>query len=60
MDKWKAEETEKEIVVRIPKEKNYTIKDLKQKLINDLYNANNLANCKEKIELLDVILRNTI
>lgn len=60
MENWKVEETEKEIVVRVPKEKNYTIKDLKQKLINDLYKANNLENCKEKIELLDIILRNTI
>lgn len=60
MENWKVEETEKETIVRIPKDKDYTIKDLKQKLINDLYNANNLANRKEEIELLDIILKNSI
>lgn len=28
------EETEDEIIIRMPKEKNYTINDLRQKLIN--------------------------
>ena len=36
MENWKVEETEEEIIVRIPKKNDYTIKELKQKLINYL------------------------
>ncbi len=60
MDKWKVEETEKEIVVRIPKEKNYTIKDLKQKLINYLVehlNNNKLLNDSD-VEVIKVLFEN--
>lgn len=60
MDKWKVEETEKEIVVRILKEKNYTIKDLKQKLINYLVehlNDNKLLNDSD-VEVIKVLFEN--
>lgn len=60
MENWKVEETEKEIVVRIPKEKNYTTKHLKQKLINYLMehlNGNKLLNDSD-VEVIKVLFEN--
>ena len=37
MEDWKIEENENELIVKIPKQKDYTLKQLKQKIINYLY-----------------------
>ena len=60
MENYKIEELEEETIVRISKNKNYTIYDLKQKLVNQLYKSSDLRNLEKEIELLDIILRNTI
>ncbi len=53
MENWKFEEIENEIVVRIPKEKNYTLDDLRQKLINKFYNQDSYEECE--IEILKLL-----
>ncbi len=37
MEDWKIEENENELIVKIPKQKDYTLEQLKQKIINYLY-----------------------
>lgn len=60
MENYKIEELEEEIIIRIPKNKNYTIDELKQKLINclmDRLNNNKLLNSQD-IELIKVLFEN--
>ena len=52
------EENDNEIVITIPKKKNYTIQDLKQKMINLLYDKERYYVNSAEVELLDVILKN--
>ncbi len=40
MKDWKFEETGNELIIKMPKDKNYTIEELKQKLINYLCDGN--------------------
>jgi len=51
-------ENDNEIVLTIPKNKNYTLEDLKQKIVNSLYSEDRYYSGTDAIELLDVILRN--
>lgn len=46
------------ITIRTKKKENYTLDDLKQKIINDLYKSVFLETRKEEIELLKIILEN--
>lgn len=55
----KIEQIENGIKVTIPKKENYTLEDLKQRLINLLYtNIDRLDRYSRNIELLKVILEN--
>ena len=57
MDDWKVEENDNEFIIKIPREKNYTLGDLKQKLINDLMSKNTiLSDHQAEINLLKIIL----
>lgn len=57
MKDWKVEQNENEMIIKIPREKNYSIEDLEQSLINELNNAvGDLDSFKGEIELLKIIL----
>ena len=53
MENWKIEETENEMIIKIPKEKDYTLDDLRQKLINKFYNQNSYEECE--VEILRIL-----
>ena len=57
MNDWKIEENDAEVIIKIPKEKKYTVGELKQKLINDLMNENTISSDQQtEINLLKIIL----
>lgn len=61
MENWKVEETDLEIVIHIPKEKNVSIEELKQNLINQLNKKVEHLDGKEtEVRLLEIILKNEI
>lgn len=49
---------EDEITIKTKKQENYTLDDLKQKVIRTLYESKCLDTNKEEIELLKIILEN--
>ncbi len=55
MENWTVEETENEVIIRMPKQKSYTVNDLRQKLINKFYNQNSYEECE--IELIKLLLK---
>lgn len=46
------------VTIEIKKQNNHTLKDSKQKIINNLYESNFFDTHKEEIELLSIILEN--
>ena len=50
----KVETIENGVVITVDKKENYTLEDLKQKVINDLYNKNHYE--ENEIKLLAILL----
>lgn len=53
----KVESIENGVVITVDKKENYTLEDLKQKVINDLYKREDYSLDGNEIKLLEVILR---
>lgn len=57
--KEKIEQIENELVITFDEGKNYTIDDLKQKLINEFYKKKpNYCYQKEEVEILRILIEN--
>ena len=55
MNNYKLEENEKEYIIKIPKEVNHTIEELRQKLINYLFDDRDYDNVD--VEIMKLLLK---
>lgn len=44
------------VMITLESKEDYTLENLKQKIINDLYSTNNYEESKNEIELLQIVL----
>lgn len=44
------------VMITLEEKEDYTLEDLKQKIINDLYSEKNYETSKNEIELLQIVL----